>query len=70
LIAEAGVVQAHLVRRSPDRAFEQVSDLVLHDPVGRQPDRVTHAFGFEKLVDLRLAKAASPRKYRCFAVPR
>jgi hypothetical protein len=29
LIAEAGVVAAHLVRRSPDRALEQVSDRVL-----------------------------------------
>jgi len=29
LIAEAGEVAAHLVRRSPDRALEQISDFVL-----------------------------------------
>ena len=52
LIAEAGVVAAHLVRRSPDRALEQVSDPVLQDAVGRQPDRVADALGFEELVDL------------------
>jgi hypothetical protein len=28
LIAEAGVEAAHLVWRSPDRALEQISDLV------------------------------------------
>jgi hypothetical protein len=38
LIAEAGEVAAHLVRRSPDWALEQISYLVLDDPVGRQPD--------------------------------
>ena len=56
LIAEAGVVAAHLVRRSPDWALEQVSDLVLQDPIGRQPDRITHALGFEELVDLRVGE--------------
>src|SRR6266404_157372 len=56
LIAEVGEVAAHLVRRSTDRAYEQVSDLVLQDPVGRQPDRVAHTFGFEELVDLRAGK--------------
>ena len=38
LIAEAGIIPAHLMRRPPDRAFEQVSNLVPQDPVGRQPD--------------------------------
>jgi hypothetical protein len=33
LIAEAGVVASHLVRRSPDRELEQVSDFVLQDSV-------------------------------------
>src|SRR6516164_5582106 len=56
LIAEAGVVAAHLVRRSPDWTLEQVSDLVLQDPIGRQPDRITHALGFEELVDLRVGE--------------
>src|SRR5260370_10796550 len=53
LIAEAGVGATHLMRRSPDRALQQVADLVLQDPVGRQPDRVTHPLGFEELIDLR-----------------
>src|SRR5206468_9139211 len=52
LIAEAGEVAAHLVRRSPNRALEQVSDPVLQDPVGRPRDRITHTLGFEELVDL------------------
>ena len=56
LIAEAGIVAAHLMRRSTDRAFEQISNLVLRDPVGRQPDAVTHTLGFEELVDLRVGK--------------
>ena len=44
------------MRRSPDRALEQVSDPVLQDPVGRQPDRVADALGFEELVDLRVGE--------------
>jgi hypothetical protein len=46
LIAEAEVIAAHLVRRAPDRALEQVSDPVLQDPVGWQADRVSDALGF------------------------
>src|ERR1700746_2541619 len=52
LIAEAGVVAPYLVRRSPNRALEQVSDLILQDAVGRQPDHITHALCFEELVSL------------------
>src|SRR4051812_46039770 len=52
LIAEAGVVAPYLVRRSPDRALQQMSDLVLQDLVGRQPDRVARTLGFEELVNL------------------
>jgi hypothetical protein len=33
-----------------------VFDLVLHDAVGRQPDHVTHVFGFKELVDLRVGE--------------
>ena len=40
LIAEAGEGAAHLVRRPPDRALQQVSDPVLQDAIGRQLDRV------------------------------
>ena len=42
----------HLKRWSPDRALEQVADPVLQDPVGRQPDCVTDALGFDGLVNL------------------
>jgi hypothetical protein len=53
LVTEAGIVTAHLLRRSTDRTPEEVADLVLQDPVGRQPDRITYALGFEEFVDLR-----------------
>jgi len=45
----SGKVAAHLVRWSPDRALEQVSDPVLQDPVGRQPDRVSRYSRFCEL---------------------
>jgi hypothetical protein len=50
------------MRRSPNRAHEQVSDLVLQDPVGRQPDRVPHPLGFELW--------AAPAHSRSAAAPR
>ena len=56
LITEAGEVAAQLMRRSPNRALKQVSDLALQDAVGRQPDRITHALGFEEFVDLGVGK--------------
>ena len=55
-IAEAGEEAAYFLRRSPDRTLEQVSDLALQDGVGRQPDRIAVALGFEELVDLRIGK--------------
>src|SRR6266567_3886028 len=51
LIAEIGMEPAHLVRRSPDRAREQIAD-----PVRRQPDRILDPH-FEKLVDLGIGEA-------------
>src|SRR3954467_12479144 len=57
LIAEAGVITPYLVRWSPDRALQQMSDLVLQDLVGREPDRVACILGFKKLVDLRIGKS-------------
>jgi len=57
LIAEIGMEPAHLVRRSPDRALEQIADPVLQDPVRRQPDRILDPLRFEKLVDLGIGKA-------------
>ena len=52
LIAEAGVVAANLMRRSPDRALQQVADPSLQDAVRRQPDRVAGALDLEELVHL------------------
>jgi|SRR5260221_14523800 hypothetical protein len=46
----------HLRRWSPNRALEQISYLLLQDPVGRQPDHVPHTRGYEELVDLRIGK--------------
>src|SRR3954453_6302427 len=57
LIAEAGVVTPYLVRWSSDRSLQQISDLILQDLVGRQPDRVAGTLGFKKLVDLRIGKS-------------
>jgi type I restriction enzyme R subunit len=44
------------VRRSPDRALEQVSDPVLQDPVGRPADRIADALNFEVFVHLGAAE--------------
>src|SRR5271170_1155793 len=55
-IGEAVKVASNLVRRSSDGALEQVPDPVLQHPVGRQPDRVAYAFGFEVLVHLPIAE--------------
>ena len=40
LIAEVGIVSPHLVRRSSDRALEQIADPALQDLIGGQADRV------------------------------
>src|SRR5215204_2004460 len=47
LIAEAGVVTPYIVRWSPDRSLQQISDLVLQDLIGRQADRIACTLGFE-----------------------
>src|SRR3954453_18327791 len=52
LIAEAGVITPYLMRWSPDRALQQMSDLVLQNLIGRQADRVAGTLGFEELVNL------------------
>src|SRR4051812_28958182 len=57
LIAEAGVVTPYLVWRSPDRAFEQMSDLVLQDTIGRQANRVAGTLGFKKFIYFRIGEA-------------
>jgi hypothetical protein len=50
------------MRRSPDRALEQVSDLVLQDAVGRQPDRVANVLGFDELVNLGIGESCVTAK--------
>src|SRR5262249_58279050 len=40
------------MRRSPNGTREQVPDLVLQHPIGRQPNRIAVALGFEELVNL------------------
>jgi hypothetical protein len=54
LITEAGVVPPDLVRRTANRALEQVADPQLQNLIGRQPDRVLEPFGLLELVDLRV----------------
>ena len=44
------------MRRTTNRALEQVADPLLQDAVGRQPDRVLVAFGLQELVDLGVGK--------------
>src|SRR3954451_6823669 len=62
LIAKAGIVTPYRVRWSPDRAFEQIPDLVLQDAIGRQADRVAGTLGFEQLVYLGIGEASvSPK---------
>src|SRR6516164_8317089 len=53
LIAEVRMKPAHLVWRSPNRTLEQITDPVLEDLVGRQPDRILDPFGFQVFVDAR-----------------
>ena len=62
LVGEIGVIPPELVRRSSDRALEQIADPVLKDLVGGQPDRVFDPLGLQALVDPGMAKAASARK--------
>src|SRR5207249_5680539 len=62
LIAEAGKVAAYFVRRSPDRALQQVANPILQYAVGRQPDRVADALGFEKLVYLGIGEGCVAAK--------
>src|SRR4051795_582889 len=66
LIAEAGVVAPHLVRWSPDRPLQQMSDLVLQDLVGRKPDRVACTLGFKKLVDLGIGESGVASEIQMF----
>ena len=40
-----------MVRRTSDRALEQMTDPLLQDPVGGEPDRVLDPLVFQVLVD-------------------
>src|SRR5262245_2388676 len=53
LIAEVRMKPTHLVWRSPNWTLEQITDPVLEDLVGRQPDRILDPFGFQVFVDAR-----------------
>ena len=44
------MIPAHVVRWPADGALEQMRDAVLEHLVGRQPDRILEALGFEELV--------------------
>jgi hypothetical protein len=57
LIDEVRIEAAHLVRRTPDRAREQVANPLLQDAVGGETDRILDALGFEKLIDVRIGEA-------------
>ena len=51
------------MRRSPDRALQQLSDLVLQHPIGRQTDRITHALAYNLgnfMRTLAIPKTAEP----------
>jgi hypothetical protein len=69
LIAEAAVVAAYLMRRSADRAPQQVSDPVLQNAVGREPYRVADALGFEKLVHLGIGESRVAAKIEPLHAP-
>jgi hypothetical protein len=62
LIAEAGLVlvAANVMRRSSDRALQQLADPTLQDAVGRQPDRVAGTLGFKELVHLGIEGRVAP----------
>src|SRR6516164_4543201 len=51
LVAEAGMIAAHLVRGTPDRTIEQIADPLLQHLVGRKADRVLDPLGLQELVD-------------------
>ena len=62
LIAKIGMEPAYLVRRSSDRAREQIGDPVLQDLVRWQPDRIPDPLRFKKFVNLGIGKGGvSPK---------
>src|SRR3954471_22392473 len=66
LIAEAGIIALYLVGWSPDRALQQISNLILQDLVGRKPDRIACTLGFKKLVDLGIGESGVGSEIQMF----
>src|SRR3954463_1084957 len=66
LIAEAGIIALYLVRWSPDRSLQQISDLILQNLVGRKPDRVAGTLGFQQLVDLGIGESSIASEIQIF----
>src|SRR3954453_286188 len=66
LIAEAGVVTSYLVWGSSDWALQQMSDLILQNLIGRQPDRVACTLGFKKLIDLGIGEGCIASEIQIF----
>src|SRR5262245_50024392 len=60
LIAEVRMKPAHLVWRSPNRTLEQITDPVLEDLVGRQPDRPARSLIESYSVSARVTNRAAP----------
>ena len=53
LIAEAGVIAPHMVRRTTNGSREEMADALLKNLVRWQTDRVEETLGFEVIVDAR-----------------
>src|SRR3954453_15509090 len=66
LIAKAGVIAPYFGGRSPDRALQQISDLVLQDLVGRKPDCVAGTLSFEELVYLGIGEGCVTPEIQMF----
>ena len=52
-IAKAGVSATDMVRVAPDRALEQMTNPLLQDQVGGEPDRILDPLVFQVLIDCR-----------------
>ncbi len=57
LVGEVRVEAAHFVRRTPDRAREQVANPLLQDAVGGKPDRLFDALGLQVLIHIGIGEA-------------
>ena len=62
LVVEALVESLHVVRRTPDRPLEQMTDSRLENLISRKADRVLNPFGFQELVHIRLSEGGIASK--------